>query len=284
MTATITTSENPWLASSAVLEGITPEIPGVATYHLRFRDPELQARYRFRPGQFNMLYLPGAGEMAISLSAGTDGGTTWDHTVRVAGNVSGALAALRPGGTLGVRGPFGSSWPLDSCAGADVVLVAGGIGMPPFRPAIYHLLNDRKRYGNVALLYGARSPDTLLYTSEYAAWSNARIDVQTTVDRSAPGWLGQVGVVPLLIDRLRPLTPTNAVLMLCGPEVMIRYSVRSALQRGLGKDQIWISLERNMQCAVGLCGHCMLGPEFVCKNGPVFRYDQIEPFLNVEAL
>ncbi len=277
-------AENPWLAATAVVDRITPEVPGVATYHLRFRDPDLQARYRFQPGQFNMLYLPGAGEMPISISAGSDGGGTWDHTVRVAGNVTRALAALRAGGTLGLRGPYGSGWPLDACAGADVVLVAGGIGLPPLRPVIHHLLSARKRFGNVTLLYGARSPDTLLYTREYETWSNARFDVQTTVDRSAPDWLGNVGVVPLLLDRLRPLTPSNSVLMLCGPEVMTRYTVRTALERGLRADQIWVSLERNMQCAVGLCGHCMLGPAFVCKNGPVFRYDQIEPYLDIEAL
>ncbi len=231
-----------------------------------------------------MLYLPGVGEIAISLSAGKSHRGTWDHTIRVAGNVTHELAGLGIGGALGLRGPYGSSWPLEECAGADVILVAGGIGLAPLRPAIYSCLEDRQRFGRISLLYGARVPDMLLYTSEYDAWTDRQVDVYTTVDRFQPGWSGNVGVVTLLVDRLRPLSPGNSVLFLCGPEVMMRYTVRSALERGLRKDQIWVSLERNMQCAVGLCGHCQLGPAFVCKDGPIFRYDKIEPFLDVEGL
>jgi NAD(P)H-flavin reductase len=277
-------AENPWLAQSVEITGITPELAGVATYHLRFRDPALQERYRFRPGQFNMLYLPGVGEIAISLSAGKAPTGTWDHTIRVAGNVTRTLAGLGAKGALGLRGPYGSAWPLDECAGADVIFVAGGIGLAPLRPALYACLDERKRFGRTTLLYGARAPDMLLYTREYDAWTDRGTDVNTTVDRFQPGWSGNVGVVTLLVDRLRPLSPGNSVLLLCGPEVMMRYTVRSALERGLRKDQIWVSLERNMQCAVGLCGHCQLGPAFVCKDGPIFRYDKIEPFLDVEGL
>ncbi len=276
--------ENPWLAQSVKIAGVTPEIPGVATYHLQFSDPALHAQYRFRPGQFNMLYLPGVGEIAISISAGVERAGTWDHTIRVAGNVTRTLAELGVGGPLGLRGPYGSYWPLDEHAGADVVMVAGGIGLAPLRPALAALLQRPKKFGRCTLLYGARSPDTLLYTGEYPSWIAKGLDVQTTVDRSADDWLGNVGVAPLLVDRLRPLVPGNTLLLLCGPEVMMRYTVRSALGRGLRKDQIWVSLERNMQCAVGMCGHCQLGPAFVCKDGPIFRYDQIEPFLDVEAL
>ncbi len=276
--------ENPWLAQSVEIAAITPELAGVATYHLRFQDAELHARYRFRPGQFNMLYLPGAGEIAISLSAGGNGGQTWDHTVRVAGNVTHTLANLSRGGALGLRGPYGSHWPLEEVAGADVILVAGGIGLAPLRPALEACLQQPRRHGRTTLLYGARAPDMLLYSRQYDDWRDRGLDLQTTVDRSAPHWIGNVGVVSLLVDRLRPLSPKNSAMFLCGPEVMMRYTVRSALQRGLSKDQIWVSLERNMQCAVGLCGHCQLGPAFVCKDGPVFRYDKIEPFLDVKGL
>ena len=190
----------------------------------------------------------------------------------------------RPGDTLGLRGPYGSSWPLDEYAGADVILVAGGIGLAPLRPALYACLADRKRFGHTTLLYGARTPDMLLYTREYDDWTDRGIDVNTTVDHFQPGWSGNVGVVTLLIERMRPFTPANSVLLLCGPEVMMRYTIRTALERGLRKDQIWLSMERNMQCAVGLCGHCQLGPAFVCKDGPIFRYDQIEPYLDVKGL
>jgi NAD(P)H-flavin reductase len=277
-------TENPWLAESVEIVDITPELAGVATYHLRFRDRELNDRYRFLPGQFNMLYLPGVGEIAISLSGAGRKGRTWDHTIRVAGSVTGALARLGVGGVLGLRGPYGSSWPLQECAGADVIFVAGGIGLAPLRPAIDECLANRKRFAQTTLLYGSRAPDLLLYTRMYDDWSGQGLSVGTTVDRFAPGWRGNVGVVTLLVDRLQPFVPDRSAMFLCGPEVMMRYVVRSALARGLRKERIWVSLERNMQCAVGLCGHCQLGPAFVCKDGPIFRYDKIEPFLDVEGL
>jgi NAD(P)H-flavin reductase len=275
-------AENPWLAQSVEIAGITPELAGVDTYHLRFRDDALNQRYRFLPGQFNMLYLPGVGEIAISLSAANGG--TWDHTIRVAGGVTRTLARLGVGGVLGLRGPYGSSWPLVDCKGADVIFVAGGIGLAPLRPAIEECLADRKRFGRMTLLYGSREPELLLYTRQYDDWTARGMNVGTTVDRFAPGWSGNVGVVTLLVDRLQPLVPERSVMFLCGPDVMMRYAVRSALARGLRKERIWVSLERNMQCAVGLCGHCQLGPAFVCKDGPIFRYDKIEPFLEVEGL
>lgn len=276
--------ENPWLAQAAQIDDITPESVGITTYHMRFVDPAVHGAYRFQPGQFNMLYLPGVGEIAISLSAGDDERGTFDHTVRDAGNVTRTLARLGRGGSLGIRGPYGSSWPMEQALGADVIFVAGGIGLSPLRPAIYGMLARRKEYGQATLLCGARTPDSLLYVREYSSWTDDGLNVYSTVDRSDLTWQGNVGVVSLLLDRLRALHAGNTVLMCCGPEVMMRYSVRSALARGLRKDQIWVSLERNMQCAVGLCGHCQLGPAFICKDGPVFRYDAIEPFLDREGM
>ena len=188
------------------------------------------------------------------------------------------------GGQLGLRGPFGTGWPLDECPGADLILVAGGIGLAPLRSAIHKILSQRSRWGRVTLIYGARTADSLLYTAEYSRWTQDEIIVQTTVDRATLDWRGNIGVVPLLLDRLRPLEPRNSILMACGPEVMMRYTVRSALERGMTSDQICLALERNMQFAVGFCGHCQLGPAFVCKDGPVFRHDRIAPFLQVENL
>ena len=168
--------------------------------------------------------------------------------------------------------------------GRDVVLVTGGIGLPPLRPVIYQLLRERQKYGQLNLLYGARSPETLLYNREYEDWSQRGLIVQTTVDRSTPGWLGSVGVVTLLLERLQPFDPGNTVLMCCGPEVMMRFVARTAFERGMSPTQIWVSTERNMNCAIGLCGHCQLGPAFICKDGPVFRYDRIAPYLKVDGL
>lgn len=275
---------DPWQPHTAVIQHITPEVEGVATYHLARQDSSAQAAYRFAPGQFNMLYLPGAGEIAISISDDPRNKETCAHTVRIAGNVTRTLAAMKVGETLGLRGPFGTSWPLAECIGHDLVLVTGGIGLAPLRPVLYTVLENRRQFGRLNLLYGARSPDTLLYSDQYEEWSGRGMIIHTTVDRSAPGWLGNVGVVTLLMERLRTFDPRNTVLLCCGPEMMMKFTVMAALNRGMAPEQIWVSMERNMQCAVGLCGHCQLGPAFICKDGPVFRYDQIAPFMDVEAL
>jgi NAD(P)H-flavin reductase len=275
---------DPWRTHTVTITSIQDEVGGVATYDLRLLDDAARASYRFAPGQFNMLYLPGAGEIAISISDDPSRTDSCAHTVRVAGNVTRSLASMQVGQTLGMRGPFGSSWPMAECIGRDVVLVTGGIGLAPLRPVIYTLLNDRRQFGRLNLLYGARSPDTLLYQLEYDDWSRRGMIVQTTVDRSAPNWLGNVGVVTMMLEQLRAFDSRNTILMCCGPEVMMRYTVLTALNRGLSPNQIWLSMERNMQCAVGLCGHCQLGPKFVCKDGPIFRYDRISPYLDVEGL
>lgn len=275
---------NPWQIHSATIESIQTEMAGVATYDLKIRDPQLAANYRFAPGQFNMLYLPGAGEIAISVSDDPAKTESIAHTIRVAGNVTGTLASMTVGQTIGLRGPFGTSWPIANCVGRDIVLVAGGIGLAPLRPVIYTMLKHRRQFGRLNLLYGARSPDTLLYERELESWIDQGMNVQTTVDRSVPSWQGNVGVVTMLLDQLTTFDTDNAVLMCCGPEVMMRFTIMSALSRGWTPEQIWLSMERNMQCAVGLCGHCQLGPAFVCKDGPVFRYDKIAPFIDIEAL
>ncbi len=273
-----------WVPQTVVIRKITPEVENVSTYHLAFTDKAAAARYRFKPGQFNMLYLPGVGESAISISGDTQSHETLDHTIRSAGNVTRGLTQLKPGDTLGLRGPFGSSWPMEQCVGRDVLLVTGGIGLPPLRPVIYQLLNGRKDYGNLHLLYGARSPEGLLHRNEFDDWQSRGLTIQKTVDRSSLGWRGNVGVVTLLLERLHSFDPSNTVLFCCGPEVMMRFVARTAFDRGMTAEQIWVSTERNMQCAVGLCGHCQLGPQFICKDGPVFRYDQIAPLLTVEGL
>lgn len=279
-------SPNPWEVHPVRIVRIDPEIEGVATYHLSFRDPATAGRYRFQPGQFNMLYLPGAGESAISLSADPASTNTWAHTVRVAGNVTRTLSRLGVGGTLGLRGPFGSSWPVEQirAAGQDLIIMAGGIGLAPLRPAIYAVLARLKEYRSVSLLYGARSPDLLLYSAELREWEQRGIRMLVTVDRASPDWNGNIGVVPQLLRQLKAVDSSGTSVLTCGPEVMMRYAALGAIECGIPKSQIWVSLERHMQCAVGLCGHCQLGPALICRDGPVFRYDQMEQFLGVEAL
>lgn len=275
---------NPWLTRRVRIVDIIPETEGVATYRLKYDDSVDAGEYRFQPGQFNMLYLPGVGESAISMSGDAEELDGWIHTVRVAGNVTRTLARLHPGDVLGLRGPFGAPWPVEQLAGSDVVIVAGGLGMAPLRPLIYHVIRHRGEFGRVWLIIGARAPDGLLYPGEYDAWRNAGIDVQTTVDRPAAGWTGNIGVVTALLDRLPLKDASRTQLAACGPEVMMKYAALSGIQRGISAERMWISLERNMQCAAGLCGHCQLGPAFICKDGPVLRYDRIEACLFVKAL
>ena len=236
----------------------------------------------FAPGQFNMLYLFGLGEVPISISGDPANTGTLMHTVRAVGAVTRALCALRRGAIVGVRGPYGSAWPVDEAAGRDVVVMAGGIGLAPLRPAIHRLLAHRDRYGKVVLLYGARTPGDLLFTRQLAHW-RSRFDAQieVTVDAAPPGkWLGHVGVAGTLLPRAE-FDAARAVALVCGPEVMMRFAIGDLRQRGLMPEQIYLSMERNMRCAIGLCGHCQFGPAFVCKDGPVFRYDRIAPFLGV---
>jgi NAD(P)H-flavin reductase len=274
----------PWVTHSVEITAVVPEITGVATYHLRLTDAAARNAYSCEPGRFNMLYLPCVGEAAISVSGHDAVADTWLHTVRTAGGVTQTLAGLGPGGKLALRGPFGTAWPTEQFAGRDVVFVAGGIGLAPLRPAIEWALQQRQNCGRLTLLYGARSPQTILYAAEFDQWRQRGLNIEITVDRTDPGWLGRVGVVTLLLDRLRPLDPQKTIMLTCGPDVMMRYVTRSALDRGLKMTQIWVSLERNMQCAVGFCGHCQLGPAFICKDGPVFRYDRMAPYLDLEDL
>lgn len=285
MTATAPTiAASPWTTHTARITEIIPEIEGVATYRLQSPAANSDGRYRFQPGQFNMLYLPGVGEAAFSMSGNPERPSEWIHTVRVAGNVTRTLAGLQEGDTLGVRGPFGSGWPVNHLSGLDLVIVAGGLGLAPLRPLIYQIVQNRNRFGETWLIVGARTPDVLLYSSEFDAWRQAGMDVQITVDRPSNSWMGNIGVVTAVLDRLALADASRTQLVACGPEVMMKYAALSGLRRGISADRIWVSMERNMQCAVGLCGHCQWGAAFVCKDGPVLRYDRIQPYFAVESL
>jgi len=191
---------------------------------------------------------------------------------------------LKAGAVLGLRGPFGSAWPVEEAFGHDVVIVAGGIGLAPLRPALYAILANREKYGRVILMYGTRTPEDILFRKELERW-RARLDlsVHVTVDRAMAAWRGSVGVVTTIIPRAR-FNPHNAIVMVCGPEVMMRFTIAELEKRDVRLDQIYISTERNMKCAIGLCGHCQLGPAFICKDGPVFRYDRIRPFFEIREI
>jgi len=226
--------------------------------------------FAFAPGQFNMLYVFGIGEVPISISGEPAFPQRLVHTTRVVGAVTRGMGALRRGDAIGVRGPFGTHWPVEQAVGCDVVVIAGGIGLAPLRPALYEILAHRERYGRVVLLYGARTPDDILYRRQLREWrGDFDLDVHVTVDRAIGDWRGNVGVVTTLIPRV-PFDPYNTVAMICGPEAMMRYTVLELERRGVPSENVWLSLERNMKCGIGLCGHCQCGPKFVCRDGPVF--------------
>jgi NAD(P)H-flavin reductase len=238
----------------------------------------------FAPGQFNMLYAFGVGEIAISVSGNRSDRSKLIHTIREVGAVSRAVAGLEVGTVMGVRGPFGIGWPVDEAEGADVVLVAGGLGLAPLRPAIYHLIENRARYGRVSILFGARDPEQLLFRHEVEHWrEHLDLDIHVTVDHADAAWHGNVGVVPTLVPRLA-LDPKKTIAMVCGPEVMMRFTANALRSAGLGDDRIWVSMERNMKCGIGLCGHCQFGPTFICKDGPVMRYDRIAPIFAMREI
>ncbi len=255
------------------------EAPDVVT--LAFTPPE---PFRFEPGQFNMLSLPGIGEVPISISGDPAAGTPVLHTVRDVGLVTKALCGLRPGQCAGVRGPYGTAWPLAEARGGDLVIVAGGIGLPPLRPALYQALHDRGQFGRITLLYGARTPADLLFPGEFGTWRDTGgVDVRITVDAAGREWRGSVGVVPGLI-REAGLAAKRTTAFIVGPEVMMRFTVRALLAIGIPAGRIYLSMERNMQCAAALCGHCQLGPFLICRDGPVFRYSDVARWLTIREL
>ncbi len=275
-------SVDPMVPTVARLSGRRRETADTWTLALEAGGPE--GAFRFAPGQFNMLYVFGVGEVPISMSGDPGRPGPLVHTIRAVGAVSSALAGTRPGASIGVRGPFGAGWPLEQAIGADVLVIAGGLGLAPLRPALYRLLAERQRYGRVVLLYGTRSPADILFRRELESWRRRLdVEIEVTVDHAAGDWRGNVGVVTTLIPRAA-FDPLHSIALVCGPEVMMRFALASLRDAGLPEEAIYLSMERNMKCAIGHCGHCQLGPTFVCKDGPVFRYDRVRQLLSAKEI
>jgi len=254
------------------------------TFTLTVASADAEALPPFEPGQFSMLYVFGVGELPISISGDPGDPERQVYTIRSVGQATHALVSRRPGDMIGVRGPFGVPWPVKAARGKDVLVVAGGIGLAPLRPVIYHVLRNRDDYVRLLVLYGARSPRDLLYRKQLAEWGRAPdTQVLVTVDYGGLSWRGHVGVVTTLFRQVR-LHPAETVAFICGPEVMMRYVVRQLEARGLAPEDIYLSMERNMKCGTGFCGHCQLGPYFVCKHGPVFAYREVKPYLDLYEL
>jgi NAD(P)H-flavin reductase len=249
------------------------------TFTLEILPEDSSKGFSFAPGQFNMLYVFGVGEVPISISSDPDDAPLLKHTTRVVGTVTKAMRKLKRGEIMGIRGPFGSHWPVEEATGRDVVIVAGGIGLAPLRPALYRLMAEREKFRRIVLLYGTRTPEDMLYRHELEQWRGKfDLEIEVTVDRAASTWRGNVGVVTTMIPRA-PFSPSNTFAMICGPEVMMRFTVMELLKRGVAAERIYLSAERNMKCGIGFCGHCQYGPTFVCKDGPVFAFPSIAPIL-----
>jgi NAD(P)H-flavin reductase len=273
---------DPWRSHPTQIVSIVDETPGVRTYELAFEEVAIRAGYTFAAGQFNMLYLPGIGEAAISVSSDPDHRSTIAHTVRAVGNVTDALARLAVGEQVLVRGPFGTPWPTDGVEGRDVVIVAGGLGLASQRAAI-HRLSRRDDGGRTIVLHGAKRPEGLLYAADYDRWRASGIDVRTVVDEGDASWTGRVGLVTHLLADIQ-LDPSATTILCCGPDPMMMGVAEAAINRGVSTEQVFLSLERTMACAVAHCGLCQFGPHFVCRDGPVLRYDRIANLMRVPHL
>jgi NAD(P)H-flavin reductase len=275
---TIPVVADPMLPQPYVVQRVDKETPD--TFSLTVDPQDGVDDVAFKPGQFSMLWVFGVGELPISISGDPAQRGRLVYTVRSVGKATNALVSRKVGDGIGVRGPFGVGWPLEVARGRDVIVVAGGIGLAPLRPIIYEVLQNREQYGRLVLLYGTRSPRDVLYRKELAVWARQpEMQVLTSVDYGGLSWHGHVGVVTTLFKYAR-LHPSRSVAMICGPEIMMRFVTRELEMQGLKREDIYVSMERNMKCGVGLCGHCQYGPYFICKDGPVFPYERIRPLLD----
>ncbi|MEJ2398926.1 MAG: FAD/NAD(P)-binding protein [Gammaproteobacteria bacterium] len=274
---------NAYLPYEAEIIERRQESPSVFTLRLSFTDPAVHAAYRFAPGQFNMLYLPMVGEVPISIVSDPQDEHMLDHTIRAVGRVTKGLARLQAGDRVGVRGPFGRGWPLAQSEGQNIVLITGGLGCAPSVSVINYVLRRRAQFGRLTIIQGVKHSDDLIWRQSYEQWSQLPdVHVYLAADVAGPGWPWREGRVTSLLDEAR-IDKFDSVAMLCGPEIMMRLTVEALLERGIPGDDIWLSMERSMQCAVGHCGHCQIGGNFVCRNGPVFPYPEVQPLLGKEG-
>lgn len=277
--ATVNATPNPYLIQPATIVEKIREAEDIDTYRLRFVDEQMRRRFRFAAGQFNMVYLFGVGEVAISIVSDPEEPETLDHTIRMVGRVTKAIAQLQPGDELGIRGPFGQGWPLDDAQGKDVVIVTGGLGCAPVVGAIEYIFRRRNQYGGVKILHGVKTPHDLLFRERFDVWrQHPDTQVLLTSDQPDKTWHYHVGVVTELFEQV-VIDPSRTMVLMCGPEIMMRLGVPILMQRGIPANAIYVSLERHMECGIGLCGHCQLGPYFLCKDGPVMRYDRVASWL-----
>lgn len=272
----IRTSVDPYLPFEAETVEIIQESSTIFTLNLRLVASEDHKQYHFAPGQFNMLYLYGVGEVAISIVSDPEKKQVLSHTIRALGRVTKALQKLKPGDRMGIRGPYGRGWPLEQVKGKDVVVVTGGLGCAPSVSIINYILARREQYGHLSILQGVKHSDDFIFRKQYAAWQQSpNTDVHIAADQAGPKWPWSVGYVTDMIDKIT-LDPENTVAMMCGPEMMMSTAVNVLSKKGIPEERLYLSMERNMDCGFGQCGHCQYGGLFICKDGPVFAYSEIK--------
>jgi NAD(P)H-flavin reductase len=270
---------NPYHIHQATIVEKIREAEDIHTYRLRLNDEEARRNFRFTAGQFNMVYLFGVGEVAISIVSDPDEPERLDHTIRGVGRVTSAIGQLEAGDTVGIRGPFGQGWPLEEAHGQDIVIATGGLGCAPVVGAIEYIFRRRREYGSVKIIHGVKTPRDLLYHERFETWRRQPdTEVLLASDRPDGTWRYHVGVVTELFERV-PINAAKTMVLMCGPEIMMRLGVPILMNRGIPATAVYVSLERHMECGIGLCGHCQMGPYFLCKDGPVMRYDRVEPWL-----
>ena len=268
--------KNPYQPEQAIIKSIISETNDTATYSVTFVDENTAKDYSFKPGQFNMITTFGFGEAPISISSDPEEKQI-GHTVRKVGSVTEAMALMKTNATIGIRGPYGRGWPMEELEGKDVLIIAGGIGLAPLRPVITQISKHREKFGHFEIIYGARTPADGLFKNEYESWRGiTNTSLHLTVDRVPEGenWDDSVGLVTKLLNNINT-KPENSLILVCGPEIMMKFIVRDLLEKQFSPEQIYVSMERRMKCGIGKCGNCQVGPKFVCKDGPVFTYKEL---------
>ena len=285
------------VSEAEILAGVAPRVATVRriveeafetyTYWVTLDDPEVRQAYRFQPGQINMIGIPGVGEVPISVSSDAELPGRLGHTIRSCGKVTNRFRELKPGDKVTIRGPFGRPWPVTEPRGGDLLVVAGGLGLAPVRPAIYHAIRQRDSYRRVIVLVGARGPEHMLFRRELERWLHwmrfRQIETHLTVDVADDAWPYAEGLVTSLYPKA-DIDPKATTAFMCGPEVMMWFAARDLLTMGIPPERVWVSIERNMHCGVKLCGHCQLGPYFLCADGPVFTWAEVGELMGVEEL
>lgn len=273
----------PYMIHPARIISRRTETEGIYTFTTQFIDPALRRSYAFRAGQFNMLYAFGVGEVPISIVSDPAEPQALEHTIRIAGRVTGVMAGWKVGEVVGVRGPYGNGWPVEEARGRDIVIITGGLGCAPVVGLINYIFRRRDQYGELHILHGVKTPNDLLYRERFDEWRRApRTKVYLTTDYPDKSWHYRIGVVTELFNELT--APPSSIAIMCGPEVMMRLAAHSLRERGISDDAIFLSMERRMECAVGLCGHCQYREHFVCKDGPIFSYRTVKELLRVPTL